>query len=64
MNASEHIQPQHLGRQALVYIRQSTPSQMLRNQESLDLQYALRGTNDKRNLVFPFYTIPDEPTSY
>jgi phage baseplate assembly protein W len=30
----------------------------------IDVQYALRGTNDKRNLVFPFYTIPDEPTSY
>jgi phage baseplate assembly protein W len=27
----------------------------------VDVQYALRGTNDKRNLVFPFYTIPDEP---
>ncbi len=42
MNTSEHIQPQHLSRQALVYIRQSTPHQLLRNQESLDLQYALR----------------------
>lgn len=30
----------------------------------IDVQYALRGTNDKRNLVFPFYTIPDEPTAY
>ena len=30
----------------------------------IDVQYALRGTNDKRNLVFPFYTIPDEPSSY
>jgi len=30
----------------------------------IDVQYALRGTNDKRNLVFPFYTIPDEPPSY
>lgn len=26
----------------------------------IDVQYALRGTNDPRNLVFPFYTIPDE----
>ena len=30
----------------------------------IDVQYALKGTNDKRNLVFPFYTIPDESTSY
>ena len=26
----------------------------------IDVVYALRGTNDPRNLVFPFYTIPDE----
>ncbi|WP_421734269.1 GPW/gp25 family protein [Cellulomonas sp.] len=26
----------------------------------IDVHYALRGTNDPRNLVFPFYTIPDE----
>ncbi|MFD0203264.1 hypothetical protein B0I31_110233 [Saccharothrix carnea] len=24
----------------------------------IDLRYALRGTNDPRNLVFPFYVIP------
>ena len=42
MSISEHIQSQHLSRQALVYIRQSTPHQLLRNQESLELQYALR----------------------
>jgi DNA invertase Pin-like site-specific DNA recombinase len=42
VSTSEHIQAQHLGRQALVYIRQSTPHQLLKNQESLELQYALR----------------------
>jgi len=26
----------------------------------IDVRYAVRGTNDPRNLVFPFYTIPDE----
>jgi hypothetical protein len=26
----------------------------------IDIEYALKGTNDPRNLVFPFYTIPDE----
>ncbi|HEY1914794.1 MAG TPA: GPW/gp25 family protein [Streptosporangiaceae bacterium] len=24
----------------------------------IDIQYSVRSTNDKRNLVFPFYTIP------
>jgi phage baseplate assembly protein W len=24
----------------------------------IEVQYAIRSTNDKRNLVFPFYTIP------
>ncbi len=29
----------------------------------IDVQYAIRGTNDPRNLVFPFYMIPsNEPT--
>ena len=26
----------------------------------IDIEYAVRGTNDPRNLVFPFYVIPDE----
>ena len=26
----------------------------------IDLGYTLRGTNDPRNLVFPFYVIPEE----
>jgi len=25
----------------------------------IDIRYTLRGTNDPRNLVFPFYVIPD-----
>jgi hypothetical protein len=25
--------------------------------------YRIRGDNDERNLVFPFYVIPDEPQS-
>jgi uncharacterized protein len=27
----------------------------------VDLVYSLRGANDPRNLVFPFYVIPDHP---
>ena len=38
---SELIQPAHLKRKAVVYIRQSTPHQVVSNQESLRLQYAL-----------------------
>ncbi len=36
------IQPQHLERLALVYVRQSTPGQVLENRESTRLQYGLR----------------------
>ncbi len=28
----------------------------------IDIRYTLRATNDRRNLVFPFYVIPGEPT--
>src|SRR4051794_456001 len=38
---SDLIQPTHLARKAIVYIRQSTPAQVVSNQESLRLQYAL-----------------------
>ena len=42
MNKSELITTQHLARKAIIYIRQSTPHQVLSNQESLQLQYALK----------------------
>ena len=29
----------------------------------IDIRYHIKDTNDPRNLVFPFYTIPPEPTS-
>ena len=35
------IAPDHLGRQAFVYVRQSTPDQLLHNHESRRRQYAL-----------------------
>ena len=41
MNTSELVTPIHLARKAIIYIRQSTPHQVLSNQESLRLQYAL-----------------------
>ena len=42
MNTSELILPRHLDRQAMIYVRQSSPSQVLTNKESQRLQYALR----------------------
>jgi DNA invertase Pin-like site-specific DNA recombinase len=39
---SELINDRHLARRAIVYIRQSSPHQVLTNQESLRLQYDLR----------------------
>ena len=41
MYSSELITPQHLARKAVIYIRQSTPHQVVSHQESLRLQYAL-----------------------
>lgn len=41
MNRHPKIYPQHLERQAQVYIRQSSPQQVARNLESQDLQYQL-----------------------
>lgn len=40
---SELVRPAHLARRAVVYIRQSTPAQVVSHQESLRLQYALVG---------------------
>jgi DNA invertase Pin-like site-specific DNA recombinase len=42
VSISETIHPDHLGRLAVVYIRQSSPHQALANQESLELQYNLQ----------------------
>ena len=39
---SELINDRHLARLALIYVRQSSPHQVLTNQESLRLQYDLR----------------------
>ena len=42
MHNADLITPQHLARKAVIYIRQSTPHQVLSHQESLRLQYAPR----------------------
>jgi DNA invertase Pin-like site-specific DNA recombinase len=42
MSTAELITPTHLTHKAIIYIRQSTPQQVLTNQESTRLQYGLR----------------------
>jgi DNA invertase Pin-like site-specific DNA recombinase len=42
VSITETIHPDHLGRLAVVYVRQSSPHQALANQESLKLQYDLQ----------------------
>ena len=42
MNGSGKIGPRHLERLAVVYVRQSSPRQVLENRESTDRQYAMR----------------------
>jgi DNA invertase Pin-like site-specific DNA recombinase len=41
MSISDLIQARHLTRRAVIYVRQSSPNQVLNNQESQRLQYAL-----------------------
>jgi DNA invertase Pin-like site-specific DNA recombinase len=42
MNTSDLIQARHLTRRAAIYVRQSSPHQVVSNKESQRLQYALR----------------------
>ena len=42
MNTSDLIHSRHLQRRAVIYVRQSSPNQVLHNQESQRLQYGLR----------------------
>ena len=42
MISSDLITPAHLARRAVVYIRQSSPQQVISHQESLRLQYDLQ----------------------
>ena len=39
---SDKIKPHHLGRKAILYVRQSSAHQVMHNQESRKLQYAMR----------------------
>ena len=39
---SDKIKPHHLGRKAILYVRQSSAHQVMHNQESRILQYPMR----------------------
>jgi DNA invertase Pin-like site-specific DNA recombinase len=55
---SEKIQPQHLARKAMLYVRQSSAFQAMNNQESGKLQYAMQ--TRLRDLGFAEIEIIDE----
>jgi len=55
---SEKIQPQHLVRKAMLYVRQSSAFQVLHNQESSKLQYAMQAR--LRDLGFTEIEVIDE----
>ena len=35
-----------------------------RDRMLIDIEYQIKAENDRRNLVFPFYTIPDDGSDY
>ncbi len=39
---SDKIKPRHLARKVVLYVRQSSPHQVMHNQESRRLQYAMK----------------------
>lgn len=40
------------------------PSAEQQNLLNIDITYVVKGENDRRNLVYPFYTIPDDGSDY
>lgn len=40
------------------------PDPVERNRLDVEVVYVVKATNDRRNLVFPFYTIPDDGSDY
>jgi uncharacterized protein len=41
-----------------------SPDPIQRNRLDIEVIYQIKYTNDRRNLVFPFYTIPDDGSDY
>jgi Bacteriophage baseplate protein W len=40
------------------------PDVETRDRMLIDIEYQIKAENDRRNLVFPFYTIPDDGSDY
>ena len=40
------------------------PDTVVRNRLDVEVIYRIKHTNDQRNLVFPFYTIPEDGSDY
>lgn len=40
------------------------PDPVEHNRLDVEVVYVVKATNDRRNLVFPFYTIPDDGSAY
>ena len=40
------------------------PDTLVRNRLDVEVIYRIKHTNDQRNLVFPFYTIPEDGSEY
>jgi hypothetical protein len=48
----------------IVHAVNVTPDNYDRTMLYIDIQYSVKLTNDMRNLVFPFYTIPEDGSDY
>ena len=59
---SDKIKAQHLDRKAVLYVRQSSPHQVLHNQESRSLQYAM--TDRLRHLGWQEIEVIDDAFSH
>jgi len=55
---TDKVKAHHLGRKAILYIRQSSAYQVYHNQESRRLQYAMAGRLRDLGLAFPPVTDP------
>ena len=58
--ASHKIQPRHLSRTAVVYVRQSTVQQIQRHQESTRIQYGLKDLAERLGWLREQIVVIDE----
>ena len=58
LSHSPKLQPWHLDRLAVVYVRQSSPQQVAENRESTDRQYGVPIATEKKTTISPTPFIP------